>query len=872
MEQKNISFNYGISRSPSISNDGELSECVNLIPKKGELVPLNRPHQFATLNEGEELLWIHETNDFTHYILKSGAKIGYRKNNGGPEGSVYLSDFVEIGTYDSTMTTITSIGNTLIVSSGKGITYSLFSKEKGKYLGLGGIPKLNNTIAFTMGERVGYRYPDDEEFDKVRESHIYDVYSNEGNINNSHIKSLTKIYNTAIAQQNRDQVFSRPFFVVAAYRLYDGTHVGTTSPIYMCPSTFGQTFTATTGRTPTTDNLTTATEYKFATKVYDLYMSMSNVPSEAWKDVIVGIDIYASPQLDFLRRDDDGDLALNKTQKDGYTTYGDYYLRKDAAGFEERNTYANGSGVTLNVALNRMAENEMPDVMLQYGSSFFLLQQIDFGDIAKYKNDYQDYWKRVTLDTGWNLLDLAVREAFDSKDLKKYYADQFTCNGAHVYNARLNMYDITYYNHSDMSVGSLIASGEYPESGEYECVLYIKNASGDWLECDNSYRIHEDYLGYLRYIFIPDTDISEACLYYPATHKSYRYTLIPHPFLEGSYHFAPMTNYRTGEILTMNGNSSFPDIKERNKILTTSANNPFVILHENLVGNDAILGVATSTKAISIGQFGDAPLYAFSGDGIWSFGVGSDGTFVTRQPVSRDVCINPISITQIDDAVVYVSGQGLKMLVGGDSVLLSGAMDGENVDESKFLTAEEWKDYVIKDTNLFRDMLKEARIVFDNSHRLLHVYPKSGTKHWVYSMDDGVWSSMVDHELKAYATGWPENVIQIDNGLYDYRAKGDYGYSRGIALTRRMFIDNPFAMKTLHDLRLMKKITNPKFGTVKVAVYGSNDDVNWVQIQSLKIRPFKFYRFAFYTYLATSTDALSGMSIRYDFRRTNKLR
>ena len=38
MEQQDISLSYGIHRSPSIGNEGELSECVNLIPKNGELV------------------------------------------------------------------------------------------------------------------------------------------------------------------------------------------------------------------------------------------------------------------------------------------------------------------------------------------------------------------------------------------------------------------------------------------------------------------------------------------------------------------------------------------------------------------------------------------------------------------------------------------------------------------------------------------------------------------------------------------------------------------------------------------------------------------------------------------------------------------
>ncbi len=70
MEQQDISLSYGIHRSPSIGNEGELSECVNLIPKNGELVNIQPPKELGiTLPEGSVLMYVHRTKDFLHYIF-----------------------------------------------------------------------------------------------------------------------------------------------------------------------------------------------------------------------------------------------------------------------------------------------------------------------------------------------------------------------------------------------------------------------------------------------------------------------------------------------------------------------------------------------------------------------------------------------------------------------------------------------------------------------------------------------------------------------------------------------------------------------------------------------------------------------------------
>jgi hypothetical protein len=61
-----------------------------------------------------------------------------------------------------------------------------------------------------------------------------------------------------------------------------------------------------------------------------------------------------------------------------------------------------------------------------------------------------------------------------------------------------------------------------------------------------------------------------------------------------------------------------------------------------------------------------------------------DGTYLPPKIVSNDICNNPNSITQIENSVIFTTAQGLKLIQGSEVVLLSGHMDGHNVDESKF--------------------------------------------------------------------------------------------------------------------------------------------------------------------------------------------
>lgn len=1018
MEQKNISFSYGVSRSPSIANDGELSECVNMIPKKGELVPLNRPCQFAELAEGEELLHVHEMHDVpTQYILRKKDGDNYHLISLCivDKGDERVYQRQTLGSF-SAIDKVHSIGAMLSLFVGNNAFY--WQYENDKYIEKGVLPSLYGKVAFTTGKNTVVNIEDSiwseyVDADAPINKNLADAFADYMFKNGG-----TTNLDSHISQCREQRCFTRPFFVIAALRDYYNKIICTSVPVMMCPSLYGpDVFLAGSTNVSDSKKLVYAKGYL---KPSDLYINL-DLDFTAWEGIVSSIDIFVSEELVFLKKTDE---QYYDFVEEGQTNL---HISKDEITRQERNSEAglHGSSYECYLPMLLKTDEEIEEEYASKSGSFFLFKRYDVKNVSE---KIKKGWNKIEFEEHeqWGLDELTQRTSLDVNDIKSMYFNDFSAKGSFVYNARINYYNITEGQNVAVGLKELIPTGTAKDENdveeyERECSIML-HRDGVWAAGKKS-MVGESYVRNIRHLFIPDRDVDRVfvlfgsdfhfeiegkrltiqggdsslsyniyeieemavglgatkmyadgrvimaenesdegrtfhvkigdksavsgipefdangqCKYTESmtVHEVYEsgeeaengltqgititvtmggngtykievgefnipdtitgnegtpfgptslsdieyvhggvfFELKEHPYLEGAVY----TNFTAKELsldkfLGEEPQESFGIKEMPNMIYTTVANDPFVIDQRNLLGNTPIVGVATSTKAISVGQFGTDPLYVFSGDGIWPFSVGSDGGFVSRQPLSRDVCINENSITQLDDGVVYVSSQGLKLLSGAEGVNMSSAMEGENIDESKFVDSNtDWGGLIVNDTDNFNDMLKKAKLVFDNAHRLLHIYPETGNKHYVLSLNDGVWSSYVGHNVKRTAPAWPENIIQIDNALYDYRFTTGGENVRGLAITRTVMLDNPFALKSLRDLRLMRKIVDPDASSLKVAVYGSNDDVHWVQVRSLRHHSFKYFRFVLYAYLSPDNDAISGMTLQYDYRRTNKLR
>lgn len=105
MEQKIISLNKGIRRNPTSSEDGELIECVNLISKNGEIMNAPVLHDLGVeIPEGYKLVYIHETDDSTNYILSDGRSVTYMREGETDIASEKVDEAFKVKEYERIVT------------------------------------------------------------------------------------------------------------------------------------------------------------------------------------------------------------------------------------------------------------------------------------------------------------------------------------------------------------------------------------------------------------------------------------------------------------------------------------------------------------------------------------------------------------------------------------------------------------------------------------------------------------------------------------------------------------------------------------------------------------------------------------------------
>lgn len=157
-------------------------------------------------------------------------------------------------------------------------------------------------------------------------------------------------------------------------------------------------------------------------------------------------------------------------------------------------------------------------------------------------------------------------------------------------------------------------------------------------------------------------------------------------YFDGSYQPTGETHYYKSEGRTFSGSSMTAptyvhgqtDVYARDNVIKVSTlNNPlyFPAKQTYTPSSGKVLGLCANTTALSQGQFGQYPMYAFTNEGVYAMYVGMNDIAYSRiDPVSRDICTGLIQ--GIDQSVIFSSERGLMMLYGSQSVCISDDLDG----------------------------------------------------------------------------------------------------------------------------------------------------------------------------------------------------
>ena len=667
--EKEIAFKEGLVSTPysDVCPDGQLSAMHNVEVHAGSVRPSVLLGSKFMLNG--VLKFIHKTGDYTHFIyiaseddtttpeIKRGMLCYYRK---GDIDIVEKKGVILERKYAQKILNITNTGHVLtIVCEGKEIQYAIWEGDSYHYLGT--IPELDIKFGLVLEENKG---------------NARDWYVKMDDWESMGVESRFNKYSSVIGEyiNTYNKKFVLPFFVRAAYRLYDKTYTKLTPPVLMMPNTDAPYITRETREehVPGEEGLTEVIRFFPSSFIASLEYITNNIPQN-WNKVITDVCIFIS-QINYFnyKYDEKIDRALrdpndpNQVIRSVTQNYG--YGRTDSTVTYQKASDSNIDGTAISIHLKNNS-----DIVSNIDTAIFK-QLVRIPILNVKASDVIVFDENTTLET----IEISGEELVDNDSGK----DVVIPNGSFMYNKRLNIFNLLIKQYigdvSERSVFKITGTGEtcnlYVRLQRYgsntEIIPLQKNASYALFNPIYYYYVHNsNAIG-----LIVEKNIG-GVLKYDELH------LEKSLGLNGCYYFN-----RSGYIPEFNNVSDF-SVSENlfesksNYIHTSKVENPFVFTKdgENVIGNGAIINLCTANKPLSEGQVGDFPVIAFCTDGNYALSVirsgVSAGLYESPTPMKPDVAISK-TIVATEEGILFVSNQGLMLMSRNETTLLSKKIDG----------------------------------------------------------------------------------------------------------------------------------------------------------------------------------------------------
>ena len=891
----------GLTNSPSDYNcqDGELATCLNLINEDGALHPIHQPvvvDENIYIPDGTTIEMVHKVSYdnaiHTHYIFHGNSWYWKEKGGNGEAHSI-------TGLSDLQVNAVTAVGNILcFVGESKTIyaywkdgQYVLMDFSTIKYAGISVRENGNKTYdVIETNDAVS----DIDDHAKEKGNHYIKFKDNiDGNA--AHKLFLAK--DAYLNKKMDDESFKYVQFGVLALKLYDGSHILVGNP-----------FTITNGegvdnninlwyvykahpiqieglgeKFYPSDNTYYAVHLKQSLFKYKLKIDFSDITK--YEDIIDGVDVYVSNSIYPYKTN----VELSEEQKKAYDNNTDQYLQIETEDYGMlilRNAFTFDAKECLGhwsyPALSKDEFNEKVSNLTFYKSVSFT-----YNDVIKKK---EKYLKRVL-------------ETEESLSLASSFRDSFGAKCAITYNNRLHLANVSTTNRS--TVNGYVSN----QLGYARVITHVKyKYNGNTLESygvdslqfpldpvlafpsDNviSYEVYVNYGGSYYHKEFEIYDKNQLGLSFYTEYDSGKLQYI------NSDKFESISSSTWNQVLATATSFQPANIYSPSLVKVSEAENPLVFPAKNSVqvGSSVVNALAANTRPISEGQFGDAPLYAFTDEGVWVLMLGSEGTYQARQPAQRDICSNPKGILQIDDAVLFPTERGIMMQQGREAVCITDVLDDYPFDFLQ-IYSHSTKDKTYPNRLLalgnipesdvqyvrFRTYLQSADMIYDYYDSRIIVFNPSYTYAYVYSLKSKLWGTM-HNVFRKRVNIYPESYAINDNGrIVDVYVKEPTEDVRYFLCSRPLSLGQEDVHKTMLDCIArgnMYSIENGKYGMV---LFGSNDLKNWYFISSsvnkylrgLVGSPFKYFRIVMMGCLGVN-ESISRLSTDFQSRWQNKLR
>ncbi len=667
--------------------------------------------------------------------------------------------------------------------------------------------------------------------------------------------------------------FMYPFFVRYALKMYDGTYVCPSPPCLMLPNRgltpMVWTLGGTDGRPWDTYVSAVVSQLKYR------LLRLSGV--DVWKDLVTDVAIAVSlpvwsynqgaewkagENLVRLRRvDTDDERRADDTWSYGYFDNGDGTSSATWL-FRQNNSLSTTEAENLlTISLPSFSHQQQSENLMQC-ANFYIVKEIPLDQLAE-----TGVWEDVEMDAN-TLLTLENRRQLPDNPLTLSPRSGACMT---VYNGRLVIADVTdrkFQGHQPVLLQGM--SGTYVNSSSQRATLNLTKAIVRYVEDGAAYTLCVSDQSRLTneapffWFYYPSVNAQSVTLWQNDLTNRWRRAelrLRPHSLLSGAFWFdnfnePEWTDWMTHDSLSeeWKAEADLADtnvtVRYANKLHQSGVGNPFAFSVEltNRVGETAVLGMAAATQALSQGQFGQFPLYAFCRDGIWVLSLADNGSFEAVHPVSRDRCLSANGMAQTDRAVVFATEQGLKIINGAEIRLLAAQLDGMAADVSLLSGVDTAFDQmVVSLPQDFKQTLQAATIAFDYPSDLLHLYVGSSDFHYVISLANG--EVTLSNELnrpEAVVNDYPDTLIQQEGRIFRFSNACSLNRRKGILLTRPLSLGSLTKLKRMNDLRTVWRQYDPD-SSVRVAVFASNNRRVWWRMRSLKGHSYRWFRIALFS-------------------------
>ena len=885
MIQELIYNGYSSTPSGIQCPDGDLSVALNAIPENGAIKHIEKPRTIFTLPSGQKVVYIHSVSVFENYIIldEASQKLLWIPSDSPQTPAKELFTLSGKELYQ-----VTAMGNVLVTLTSDGIIYSLYKSDS--YQPMGNKPAFPS-ISFRL--RVGEVNSEilTANFEKFSPTPSPDGGISISNNAKEAVKNtVTGYFNPIAAQAKEDGLFLYPIMVRYAYRMYDNTLSYISQPIQLYPSDGVPLTIRYAGQH--TDNLQVkAFNVQVRSFKSQLMYQINNLEEvkqslAEWGELIKSIDIFVTQDMEIIN---DSSIASggmsgfmgNISHLHGQGSFHGCYNGEKVNGkyvYRKHKLKEGGSDsqAYFYVGSTTIIKDDGP-------VNFYHISTISLSSLNADEQEVEIEQGVLPTDTLVNREQLKGDSNIDEQLIAKY---------VYTYNARLNLTGVTvlprpYPLESCFAYGNSVYDPESKKTVEktYSFKAYVlieAEKRNVMVTCDSSIPMNID--GYNNFFFFSNVNAKELIVERTDTNgtKSYSKTKFKkHQGLDGCFTYI---------------NSSFDDIVDMsivshtdigipypNKIYTSEVNDPFTFPASlvSAVGSGAIVGISSAAKALSEGQFGQFPLYAFTDEGVWALEVSDTGAYYARQPITRDVCISPESITQIDSAVLFATHRGIMMLSGSQSICISETIDKN--EPFSLLSFPKGKELLqiaalpVSDIIIapFRDFLLSSRMLYDYAHQRIIVYNPEHSIAYVFSLSSKQWG-MIESNIASSVNSYPEALAMSHKGeLINFSEEGNQAVT-SLLLTRPFKLGDPALFKTIDTVIQRGYFTE---GSIKQVLYGSNDYRHWFPVKSSSSSymrgfsgtPFKAFRLAVIASLDTF-DSLIGCSISFTPRLTSRLR